>query len=57
MTIFKNKNTRITVSFKNNNQLALFEVVKEQYNKKELEHAEIIFQIKGKEYKKALSNF
>lgn len=48
------KNTSYLFSFKSKNQLAFFEIIKEYYIDKQLDFAEIIFQIKGKEYKQML---
>jgi hypothetical protein len=49
------KNTRIVISFKSKNQLPLFMITKEYYNKNgELTFAKVIFEIKGKKYKKLI---
>jgi cell fate regulator YaaT (PSP1 superfamily) len=49
------KKTSYVFSFKSKGQLALFEIVKEYYVNSRLEFAKIIFQIKGKEYKRIVN--
>ena len=49
------KNTSYVLGIKSKNQLALFEIVKEYYDNSNLIYAKIIFQIKGKEYKRIVN--
>lgn len=49
------KNTSYLISFKSKNQLALFEIIKEYYVSGRLDFAKIIFQIKGKEFKRKMN--
>ena len=51
------KNTNCLFSFKSKNQLALFEISKEYYNDDQMDFAKIIFQIKGREFKRKTKEF
>ncbi len=51
----KKQRTRIEFSFKGENQLPLFMVIKIWYDENgEVEFAKVLFQIKGREYRKIL---
>ena len=50
------KNSSYTFSFKSKKQLALFMLIKEYYIENQMDYAEILFQIKGRECREKLKN-